>query len=202
MKSMTKTQTARLSVILISLIYFLPIVNGAAIISNPQPYTDQAFITFLFILAILLLTLPAAGVYLYNKTCRPEKKFLLLGMTSLGVAAVLVFLAPLFGSGAVGFSAVIFSYLPLFLYPFILLLFIPVWFTVPHMEEPYRIPQILAVLVPVLQLLFIAALFMPWGQHSDIYIPIYSFVKIVLPVAAGAILLYRGITHPNIEEYF
>ena len=82
---MNPTQTTRLSVIFISLFYFLPIIRGIGILTNPQPYGDQAFIFFLFLLTILLLAFSGAGIYFYASAYRPQKKFAPLGILSIGI---------------------------------------------------------------------------------------------------------------------
>ncbi len=196
---MNPTQTAKLSVIFISLIYFLPLLNAGTILANLQPNGTSPFIIYLLCtVALLLLILPAAGIHLYAATIKPGKKSIHLGMISLVIAALLIFFMPMFGVGPSGIFAGIFAILYIFIYPFLLFFYIPAWFTIPGLRTPCRIPQILAFLAPIVQILSYVFLF-SLGRNADENIIAISlvFISVTVTTLAGILLLYRGFTYPE-----
>ncbi|MDV0441605.1 hypothetical protein [Methanorbis furvi] len=203
---MNQTQTAKLSVVFLSLLYFLPLIT-MLLMGHIIPFREiPALAYLLFIIVALFLLLPGIGTLLYVQIANPDNRFILLAVASAVFAVVFIFftLASGFTPSGINGSVQIFLF---FLLPIFLLILIPAWFTIPHADEPLRIPQILAVLAPILALFFIYFYFQrpdcPVGAISPAYsplvMPIFFGATVIVSIILGILLLYRGITHPDIK---
>ncbi|MDE2443848.1 MAG: hypothetical protein O0X49_05645 [Methanocorpusculum sp.] len=204
---MNKIQTARLSIILLSLIYFLPVLT-VLLMLNSVPFQELPALIYLVLLAIVLLPiLSAAGTCLYVKTCRPRRKIILIAVVAVFFAVLFLIYVLLTGGkvSAIISSATLFL---VFLYPVLMLFFVPAWFTIPGLDKPARIPQILGILTPVFGILFTYFYFQvpdcPVGETIPAFavaaVPVFFFAAAAAGILAGILLLIRGGTCPEISS--
>lgn len=194
---MNQTQTARLSVALISLLYFPPLIILSFMVTNLQPNAVPALTYLLYAVALLFLLLPAAGCWMYREIRRLPKRYLILSIIPIGVAALMLFLTPMFGSSMSSLFTIIYLVI-VFLNPFLQLLYLPVWLVIPHTDRPWHVPRLLAIISPAS--LILSTLLWILG-----IIPVTDTVSVLLCISfaasilAGITLLIRGLTHPAVS---
>lgn len=201
---MTPTQTIRKSVILISLIYFLPIIS-ALLMVNQTPFRETPALAYLLFIVALLLLLPAVGAVRYVEYALPKTRLLLAAAAVSAISALIILFTCLSVSFDPAGTVSILAFLLFLLSPFIILFFIPAWFTIPRAGEPYHIPQILATLPLVLGLLAIYFNFQIPGcmvgeispSPASVLMPLFFGTAVIVSIIIGIILLYRGFTYPE-----
>ena len=209
----TNTEIARLSVLELSLIYFLPllslVLHYLTITSFRTPgFSEGNSVLFgspLFsipcaIAVLLFLLLPAHGAIRYVRTAVPQKKYILAAVSSVIPALFFVLWSSVGGfilpniAGAL--STIIYVILP-----FILLLFIPVWFTIP-MEKSPRLPQLLGVLSPLILLLPLLCNMLGFMYHfsaSDL-LTLLGYLGAIICTLAGILLMTLAANHTVVPE--
>ncbi|MDR0980780.1 MAG: hypothetical protein LBL85_03220 [Methanocalculaceae archaeon] len=198
---MNKTQTARLSVSLISLLYFPPLIILSFMATNFQSNAIPALTCLTYAITLLLLLLPAAGCWMYREIRRLHKSFLLLSIIPIGLAALMLFFTPMFGSNPTALATVIGLYI-IFLNPYLQLLYLPVWFVIPHTDRPWHIPRLLAVISPAGFILVSLLMILnnPFITGNPAAITLLFCISFAAGIPAGIILLIRGLTHPEIPS--
>ncbi len=196
---MNHTQTARLSVALISLLYFPPLIMLSFMATNLQPNAIPALTVLLYAVTLLFLLLPAAGCWMYRDICGLHKRFLLLSIIPIGVAALMLFFTPMFGSSMSAIFTIIYLFI-IFLNPYLQLLYLPVWFVIPHTDRPWHIPRLLAVISPAGCILVSLLILRNSPLITDTATaPVLLCTSFTASILAGITLLIRGLTHPAVS---
>ena len=177
---MDQTQTARLSVVFISLLYFPSLIVLSLMITHLQPLSNPVLTCLHYAVTLLFLLLPAAGCWIYREIRSPT----------------VLFFTPILGSGISSIFSAIYL-LVIFLNPFIQLLYLPVWLTIPSTTRPYYIPLLFAIISPALQILINVLWVLEILSVRDA-VPVLLCISFAVNILAGITLLILGITHPEI----
>ncbi len=211
----TPTQLARLSVLELSLIYFIPLISlvsthlaagwialsvsggGDIMIARSSPL--PSVITFCIVMLLFLLSI--AGAARYNHVVKPRKKYILAATFSFVPMVLFLFWGAaggfLYPNVVSGLSTVVYAVLP-----FVLFLYIPVWFTVPGLAEHHRIPQVLGVLTPFALLTPLLGNMLSFSLHLQIpgLAAVLLSFGVLISTLAGILLLLTGLHHPEISS--
>lgn len=193
---MDQTQTARLSVVFISLLYFPSLIVLSLMITHLQPLSNPVLTCLLYAVILLFLLLPAAGCWMYREIRRLPRYYLLPSIIPIIVCATVLFFTPILGSGISSLFSAIYL-LVIFLNPFLQLLSLPVWLTIPFTTRPWYIPLLLAIISPVSLILTNVLWILEILSVRDA-VPVLLCISFAVSILAGIMLLIRGITHPEI----
>lgn len=193
---MNQTQTARLSIVFLSLLYFPSLIVLSLMITHLQPLSNPLLTCLLYAVTLLFLLLPAAGCWIYREIRSLPGYYLLLSIIPIIICATVLFFTPILGSGISSIFSAIYL-LVIFLNPFIQLLYLPVWLTIPSTTRPYYIPLLLAIISPALQILINVLWVLEILSVRDA-VPVLLCISFAVSILAGIMLLIRGITHPEI----
>ncbi|MDV0441604.1 hypothetical protein [Methanorbis furvi] len=213
-KKSTGTESARLAVLELSLIYFIPLLAlvlhylATAFFKIPTIVLEYSvlfgsllFSIPAFIVVLLFLVLPADGAVRYVRVAKPAKKYMLAAVSSIALAIYFV-LCSITGYGFIlpNLSGIVSTIVYVFL-PFVLLLFIPVWFTIPIVKSP-GLPRFFGVISP---LILLAALtcgllgFANFYSGAGVGFMLRCLGAVVCTVA-GIFLMILAANHPEILD--
>lgn len=203
---MSPTQYTKLSVILMSLIYFLPIISILMLQSDPQNTADPVLISICFTLVMLVLLLPGFASFLYTRFL-PETNWKI----HLPLAAILfagIFF--LWGAGSnfrPEFLQMALANLLPYLMPFVLLFMIPVWSQIAYAKESQKFLKLFGVLAAILYFIpILMILLLPDCPVGETPAYTYTDARMVLfgtglfSIVTGVVLAYLGLTHPEMEK--
>ena len=192
---MNQIQTARLSIVFLSLLYFPPLIILGLMITDIQPLSNPVLTCLLYAVTLLFLLLPAAGCWMYREIRRLPRYYLLPSIISIIVCATVLFFTPILGSGISSLFSAIYL-LVIFLNPFLQLLYLPVWLTISFTTRPWYIPLLLVIISPASLILTNVLWILDIIPVRDA-VPVLLCISFAVSILAGIMLLIRGITLPD-----
>lgn len=182
---MNITQKAKLSLVLLPLICFLPILT-----QNEYVFTSEFYGWILYFILTIgsLVGFSYYTLYVHN----PNKKYLIPFGTLIGIYII----AGIFGSLMlpVGFIVGLLSYITgIFL--------LSTFFAVPTKQKTEKILQKLGVTTTLLSIFFIIVFFMTLYENSQIS-GVILIIEIVLQTLSGILFMLLGLRHPEAESVY
>ncbi|HJK47150.1 MAG TPA: hypothetical protein O0X10_07015, partial [Methanocorpusculum sp.] len=87
---MNQTQTARLSIVFLSLLYFPSLIVLSLMITHLQPLSNPLLTCLLYAVTLLFLLLPAAGCWIYREIRSLPGYYLLLSIIPIIICATVL----------------------------------------------------------------------------------------------------------------